>query len=111
MDVIRCRNEMTTEIRRTIGESILRSASASRLKRKPLHESVLHLYHLQLGCFEDPVVNARQWMFPASHGASFDVAAVPFHCERPGRPHWPCCFNSIGDVQETMHGNRAGRQS
>ena len=98
LGAIRCRIEPTLEVRRTIGERVLRSVSTLRLKRKHLRESVLHLYHLQLSCFEDPIVNTCKWMFPAPHSTPFDVAAIPFHCERPGRPHWPRHFNPISDV-------------
>ena len=78
---------------------------------KLLCESVLHLCHFQLGDFKDPIVDACQGVFPTPHRTSFDVAAVTFHHERPGCPHRACSFDSVSDVQQTVHGDRAGRHS
>ena len=84
--------------RRTVGEFVLRGASAFRFEREGLCEPVPHLRHLQLSRFKDAIVNTRECVLPTSHRTSLDISAVPFHHKSPGRPHWSCGLDAVGNV-------------
>ena len=107
LDVIILKIESTMGARLTVGKFVLRGTTSFWLERKLLCESIPHFCYFQLGRFEDPIVDARQGMLPTPYSVLLDVATVPFHHKCPGCPHRSRGFDSICDMQQAVHHDRA----